>query len=228
MLINVSLSFQSHGEFKQVYLQQQLKYSVSDGDVQIHTLSNVSSPSSLDWRSKGFVSSVKNQAGCASSWAFSATGALEGQYYRATRKLESFSEQQLLDCSEGYGNQGCEGGLSTNSFRYVQHQGGICTEGNYPYLGYAWFCADRYCPTIGTCSGFVEILSGSEADLLDATANEGPISVVVDSSDITFQYYSSGIYSSSKCSKRKPNHAMLVVGYGSEEGIDYWILKNRY
>ena len=58
MLINVSLSFQSHGEFEQVYLQQQLKYSVSDGDVQIHTLSNVSSPSSLDWRSKGFVSSV--------------------------------------------------------------------------------------------------------------------------------------------------------------------------
>ena len=53
-------------------------------------------------------------------------------------------------------------------------------------------------------------------------------SVVVDSSDITFQYYSSGIYCSSKCSKRKPNHAMLVVGYGSEDGTDYWILKNRY
>ena len=54
------------------------------------------------------------------------------------------------------------------------------------------------------------------------------VSVVVDSSDITFQYYSSGIYCSSKCSKRKPNHAMLVVGYGSEDGVDYWILKNRY
>ena len=53
-------------------------------------------------------------------------------------------------------------------------------------------------------------------------------SVVVDSSDITFQYYSSGIYTNSKCSKRKPNHAMLVVGYGFEDGIDYWILKNRY
>ena len=85
---------------------------------------------------------VKNQAGCASSWAFSATGALEGQYYRATRTLESFSEQQLLDCSEGYGNQGCEGGLSTNSFRYVQHKGGICTEGNYPYLGYVSYEAE--------------------------------------------------------------------------------------
>ena len=86
---------------------------------------------------------VKNQAGCASSWAFSATGALEGQYYRATRKLESFSEQQLLDCSEGYGNQGCEGGLSTNTFRYVQHQGGICTEGNYPYLGYVSYEVEK-------------------------------------------------------------------------------------
>ena len=79
---------------------------------------------------------MKNQGGCGSSWAYSATGALEGQYYKATRDLVSFSEQQLLDCSEGYGNQGCEGGLSTNGFRYVQNQGGICTETSYPYLGY--------------------------------------------------------------------------------------------
>ena len=79
---------------------------------------------------------VKNQGSCGSSWAFSATGALEGQYYKATRYLVSLSEQQLMDCSEGYGNQGCEGGLSTNAFRYVQHNGGVCLESIYSYLGY--------------------------------------------------------------------------------------------
>ncbi|CAI8041685.1 Cathepsin L2 [Geodia barretti] len=95
--------------------------------------------------------------------------------YKKNRRLQSLSEQQLLDCSGGFGNKGCYGGVPSNAFKYVHEKGGICSESSYPYLGYAWFCADRYCPTIGTCSGFVEILSGSEADLLDATANEGPI-----------------------------------------------------
>ena len=89
---------------------------------------------------KLLLTQVKKQGHCGSSWAFSATGALEGQYYRATRRLVSLSEQQFLDCSEGFGNQGCDGGLSTNAFRYVQSNGGICAESQYTYLGYVrWF-----------------------------------------------------------------------------------------
>ena len=71
-----------------------------------------------------------------SSWAFSATGALEGQYYKKRRYLTTLSEQQLLDCSEDYGNRGCDGGLASKAFLYVQSAGGICKESTYPYLGY--------------------------------------------------------------------------------------------
>ena len=79
---------------------------------------------------------VKNQSSCSSSWAFSATGALEGMLYKNKHYVQTLSEQQLLDCSEDYGNRGCYGGLAMNAFRYVQGVGGICLETDYPYLAY--------------------------------------------------------------------------------------------
>ena len=79
---------------------------------------------------------VKDQETCGASWAFSATGALEGQLYKKTRKLTSLSEQQLLDCTVKFGNTGCSGGLATTAYRYLQSSGGICVESSYPYLAY--------------------------------------------------------------------------------------------
>ena len=79
---------------------------------------------------------MKDQERCGASWAFSATGALEGQLYKSTRRLKSLSEQQLLDCTVKFGNTGCSGGLATNAYRYLQTSGGICEESSYPYLGY--------------------------------------------------------------------------------------------
>ena len=80
---------------------------------------------------------VKSQGYCASSWAFSAAGSVEGQLFKANgRKGKSLSEQMLIDCSWSYGNAGCNGGHMVYSFRYIMDNDGICTEISYPYLGY--------------------------------------------------------------------------------------------
>ncbi|XP_051007076.1 testin-2-like [Acomys russatus] len=188
-------------------------------------------PKYVDWREQGYVTLVKNQGHCASSWAFSATGALEGQMFRKTGRLIPLSEQNLLDCMGLNVTHGCSGGFMQDAFQYVKDNGGLATEESYPYRGQGRNCTYHSENSAANVTDFVQIPE-SEDSLMKAVANVGPISVAVDASPVSFRFYDSGIYYEPRCRSLHPNHAVLVVGYGSEgaesDGNTYWLVKNSW
>lgn len=196
-------------------------------DVTFIGAANVELPVSVDWRSRGAVTPVKDQGRCLSFWAFSATGALEGQQFRKTQRLVSLSEQNLLDCSTDRGNHGCRGGMMNTGFEYVKKNGGIDTEDSYPYKGVQRRCSFNRKNIGASCKGVTNIPRGDEAKLMNAAATVGPIAVAINVGD-TFHHYHSGVYYEPRCSETKLNHAALVIGYGTEFGHDFWLVKNSW
>jgi len=192
-----------------------------------HKYSGAALPDSVDWVSKGAVTPVKNQGQCGSCWAFSTTGSLEGAWEIATGKLVSLSEQQLVDCSKAEGNQGCNGGLMDNGFTYFK-TAAACTEESYPYDAASGTCkADKCTKAIaeGDVTGFKDV-SHDDANALKEAVATGPVSIAIEADKGAFQFYKSGVMSQ-KCGTQL-DHGVLLVGYGTENGKDYWKVKNSW
>ncbi len=201
------------------------KYRNFRGSSSVADLSSVEAPSSVDWRQKNAVTPVKNQGQCGSCWSFSTTGSVEGITAIKTGKLLSLSEQQLVDCSGSYGNQGCNGGLMDNAFKYIINEGGLCSESAYPYTAADGSCRSSSCQKVATISGYQDVASSNENALKSAAAQQ-PVSVAVEADQSGWQFYSGGVFDGS-CGTNL-DHGVLVAGYGTEGGKDYWLVKNSW
>ncbi|CAF3017585.1 unnamed protein product [Rotaria sp. Silwood2] len=191
-------------------------------------LSHVTVPRAVDWRTDGFVTSVKDQGACGSSWAFAATGALEGQHKHQTRRLVSLSVQNLIDCSTDFGNAGCNGGVIDSAFQYIKENGGIDTEESYPYEARNGKCRFNSTNIGANSTGFRDIKTMDEAALTYAIAIRGPIAVFIDASHSSFQFYQSGVYDEPNCSSTTLDHCGLVVGFNATDSQLYYIVKNSW
>ncbi|GIX82500.1 cathepsin L [Caerostris extrusa] len=187
-------------------------------------LSNIQLPDTVDWRAQDYVTPIKDQESCGSCWAFSATGSLEGQHKKKTGYLASLSEQNLVDCVTG--NAGCAGGWMDTAFQYIKNNNGIDTEVSYPYKGIDDTCHFNPATVGATCTGYVDV-GPDESSLQQAVATIGPISVTIEAND-RFINYKGGIFDDPTCGGSLLNHAVLIVGYGTEGGQDYWLVKNSW
>ena len=194
-----------------------------------HKLTGEALPETKDWREDGIVSPVKDQGGCGSCWTFSTTGALEAAYHQAFGKGISLSEQQLVDCAGAFNNYGCNGGLPSQAFEYIKSNGGLDTEEAYPYTGEDGTC--KYsAENVGVqVLDSVNITLGAEDELKHAVGLVRPVSIAFEVIH-SFRLYKSGVYSDSHCGQTPMdvNHAVLAVGYGIEDGVPYWLIKNSW
>jgi len=188
---------------------------------------------SINWVDNGAVTPVKDQGQCGSCWSFSTTGALEGAYYVKYGKLPSFAEQQLVDCDNfqhGGKDHGCNGGLMDNAFSWIGKNGGLCGETSYPYVSgttkKAGTC-ETGCEIIDNSKvvSFHDVSKSSDQAMMEALSQQ-PVSIAIQADQKDFQLYKSGVFSGS-CGTQL-DHGVLAVGYGSEDGNDYYLVKNSW
>jgi cathepsin L len=197
-------------------------------DAPVLKLSGRAAPDAYDWRTQGGVGPIKDQGQCGSCWAFSAIGAQESQYYITNKVLQSLSEQNLVDCVTSC--YGCDGGWPSQAYTYVvQRQSGkFNLESAYPYTARDGTCRYSSSGAVSLVTGYSSVTKGSESALLDATYNNGPVSVAIDASHNSFQLYKSGVYNEASCSTSNLDHAVVVVGYGNSGSTPYWIVRNSW
>ena len=179
----------------------------------------------VDWVKAGVVHAVKNQASCGSCWAFASTAALESAYaiFKGQKDLD-LSEQELVDCSRSYGNQGCNGGLMHFAYDYILSKGINCNQ-KYPYLAKDQKCkSDLSGKGPHKIAGCRQVAKGVE-NIIPATRKQ-PVAVAFHVQD-DLRFYKNGVYNPKGCNYQ-PNHAVTVVGFKLDHEIPHLFIKNSW
>ncbi|XP_017836556.1 zingipain-2-like [Drosophila busckii] len=196
---------------------------------EIYTPVYKDNPRNFDYRQQGIETPVKNQLSCGSCYCFSAVGAVEAAHQLKTGERISLSEQNLLDCTSAppYDNLGCRGGWKEYGLDFVIARG-INTEAAYPYENELKPCRFNPHAVAANLTSYKFIQRHNEAAMLQALVDEGPLLVSVWVTDL-FQSYRNGIFFDSTCNLGKTNHAVLLVGYGTDpNGVAFWVIKNSW
>ncbi len=176
----------------------------------------------FDWRQYNKITPIKDQGFCGSCWAFSTIASLESQYAIKYNEQIDLSEQQLVDCDKV--DMGCAGGLLHTAFEEMMDMGGVELESDYSYTSVQSTCrldVGKFVVHVADCYRYI---LNSEDKIKDLLHEMGPIALAVDAVDLT-DYYGGII---DLCKNYGLNHAVLLVGYGIENNIPFWIIKNSW
>merc|ERR1712226_1004111 len=194
-------------------------------------------PASVDWRDSGAISAVKDQGYCGSCWAFATIEIIESYLQiNSGKTVEELSAQHITSCTPNElkcgGSGGCQGSIPQLGLVYTQLFG-LTMEADYPYTsgnsgstGSCNYDANSMdAPT--TLRGYELLPRNNYEAVMNHLANVGPLSVAVDAS--SWSFYSGGIFDSCSYSQNiEINHAVQLVGYGSDTDGDYWIVRNSW
>ncbi|EAY18925.1 Clan CA, family C1, cathepsin L-like cysteine peptidase [Trichomonas vaginalis G3] len=191
------------------------------------TTQKVQVPDTWDWRDRVAFNPVRDQMECASGFAFASCACQEVTWNIYYNKLYLLSPQNMLDCA--YNEEGCDGGEADRAVGYIvtDQDGKFGLESDYPYksesMGYCEFD-----PSKGVTKALAVNYTRDEADMKVRVATTGPLICGYDSSSEDFEYYYQGVYYSDDCSAWGIDHWMTIVGYGTYNGDDYWLVKNSF
>ena len=217
-------------EFRSKYINGGMKKSIGSFGCKTFSSGSIGIPYSVDWRKKGVVNPVRDQGQCGSCWAFATTSNAESVWAISKGQLLDLSEEFLVDCANGIGyyNMGCNGGEPDSAFKYMINNG-QCTESSYSYKA-------GVTKTAGTCqkciSAGVSFSSCSDVTPKDQVAlavavAKQPVVIAIEADTRYFQSYSGGILDSTECGTNL-DHAVSLIGYDSQNGVDYWIVRNSW